>query len=103
MFHGSFKGVSRKFKGCFKKISRKFQKNFNGVSIKNDESFKGDIARVFQRSLGSFRSVLRLFQGNLKHIKSLSKKVCFVVVVVAASLAEGGLVFLISLFLETLL
>ena len=39
-------------------------------------------------------NVSRLFQGTLKHIKSLSKKVCFVVVVVAASRAEGGLVVL---------
>ena len=33
-----------------------------------------------------------LFQGSLEHIKSLSRKICFVVVVVAASRAEGGLV-----------
>ena len=43
----------------------------------------------------SFKEV---FKGGLKHINSLSKKVCFVVVVlcmsvVAASRAEGGLAF----------
>ena len=45
-------------------------------------------------------NVLRLFQGTLKHIKSLSKKVCFVVVVVAASRAEGGLVFFTKIYLD---
>ena len=72
MFQGNLKGFSRKFKGCFK-----------------------GVLRVLQGRFGSFMSVLRLFQGSLKHIKSLSKKVCFVVVVVADSRAEGGLVFLV--------
>ena len=72
MFQGSLKGVSRKFKG----FSRKFKGCFKGV------------LRVFQGHYRSFMSVSRLFQGSLKHIESL----CFVVVVVAASRAEGGLV-----------
>ena len=71
MFKESFKDVSRKFKGCFK-----------------------GVLRVFQGRYGSFMSVSRLFQGCLKHIESLSKNICFVVVVVAASRAEGGLVCL---------
>ena len=66
MFQGSLKGVSRKFKGCFNEVSRVFQ--------------------------GSLKGVSRKFKGCFKHIKSLSKKVCFVVVFVAASRAEGGLV-----------
>ena len=65
MFQGNLKGFSRKFKGYFK---------------------------VFQARYGSFMSVSRLFQGSLKHIESLLKNICFVVVVVAASRAEGGLV-----------
>ena len=65
MLQGNLKGYSRKFKGCFK-----------------------GVLRVFQGHYRSFMSVSRLFQGSLKHIESL----CFVVVVVAASRAEGGLV-----------
>ena len=38
-------------------------------------------------------SVSRLFQGSKKHMKSLSKKVCLIVVVIAPSRAEGGCVF----------
>ena len=66
--------------GCFMDVSRVFQSYFKGV------------LRVFQGHFRSFMSFSRLFQGSLKHIESLSKNICFVVVVVAASRAEGGLV-----------
>ena len=69
---------------CFKEVSRKFK----GFSRKFKGCFKG-VLRVFQGHYRSFMSVSRLFQGSLKHIESL----CFVVVVVAASRAEGGLVY----------
>ena len=69
-----------------------FQGNLKGFSRKFKRFFKG-VLRVFQERYGSFMGVSRLFQGSLKHIESLSKNICFVVVVVAASRAEGGLVF----------
>ena len=71
MFQGNSKVFSRKFKGCFK-----------------------GVLRVFQGRYGSFMSVSRLVQVSLKHIESLSKNICFVVIVVAASRAEGGLVYM---------
>ena len=55
---------------------KKFQRYFKGISKK----------------LRKFHECFKAFQGILKQIKSLSKKVCLVVVVVAASRAEGGLV-----------
>ena len=58
-------GFSRKFKGCFKGVSR---------------------------MLWKFHECFEIVSRKLKHIESLSKNICFVVVVVAASRAEGGLV-----------
>ena len=57
---------------------------------------QGCFSGVARKFKGCFKDVSRVFQGSLKcvsrkHIKSLSKKFCFVVVV-AASRAEGGLV-----------
>ena len=70
VFQGSFKGVSRMFQGCFKKVLRVFHENFKGVS------------RKFQ---GCFKEVPR---------KGVSRKVSCCMALIAASRAEGGLVFL---------
>ena len=40
VFHGSFKGVSRKFNECFKEISRVFPGSFKSASRKFKECFK---------------------------------------------------------------
>ena len=75
----------------FRAVLRVFQGNLKGFSRKFKRCFKG-VLRVFQGRYESFMSVSILFQGCLMHIESLSKNTCFVVVVVAASRAEGGLV-----------
>ena len=47
VFHGSFKGVSRKIQGCFMEVSRVFQGSFKGVSRKFQGCFT-EVSRVFQ-------------------------------------------------------
>ena len=75
MFQGSLKVVSRKFQWCFEEVSRAFQRSYM------------DVSRVFHDFQGCFHSVLRKFQekfqGVLKSFMAL----------IAASRAEGGLVF----------
>ena len=85
MFQGSFKGlkrsfkvVSRKFRGCFMKVSRRWK--FQGFFM----IFKG-VPGVFQRC---FKKVSRKLSGCFK-------KVSCCMALIAASRAEGGLVFLL--------
>ena len=79
MFYGSFKGVSRKYQGCFIKVSfkRKFQGCFKGVLW---------ILRMFPEC---FKEVSRKLSRSFR-------KVSCCMVLIAASRAEGGLVFLIQ-------
>ena len=49
VFHGSFKGVSRKIQGCFKEVSRVFQGRVKGVSRKCQGCFK-KVSMVFKES-----------------------------------------------------
>ena len=78
VFWESFEGVSRKFQGCFMKVfwKRKFQGCFKGVSW---------FSRVFPECFKEvWRKLLRVFK----------RKVSYCMALIAASIAEGGLVFI---------
>ena len=76
----------------FKQFSSKFQVSFTEVSIYFQGYFKEvkEVSRAFQ---SFFKEV---FKDSLKHINSLSSLFsCCCMSIVAASRAEGGLVFFV--------
>ena len=82
MFQGSLKVISRKFQGCFEGVLRVFQGSFNGVE---------EVSRAFQISyMEDSRTLSRCF-----------KKVSCCMALIAASRAEGGLVFYLYVNLNT--
>ena len=86
------------FQGNFNEVLREFEKRFHGVSIISDEPVEG-LSKMFQwylkgisKKLIKFHECFETVSRNFKAYQKSFKKVCFVVVVVAASRAEGGLV-----------
>ena len=86
-FYGGFKGVSRVFQECFKEVSRVFHE-----TLKEEE-----VSSMFQGCFNIFKYVSRMFQKCFKDVSGkLSrcfKKVSCCMALIAASRAEGGLVF----------
>ena len=96
----SFKGVSTEFLGCFKEALKVFQECFKGVSRKIKGWFKG-VSRQFQRGFESFKENLIVFQECFNEV--LFDMTCHVCMdLIAATRAEGGLVFLDSEMSELL-
>ena len=93
-----FKGVYKKFNGCLKKVSKLFQGCFNGDSTELQVYLKEGVSNEF-RGLTKFQEyfVSSVFQENL----NIAMKFCFAIFfshsLIAATQAEGGLVFRVPL------
>ena len=78
MIQGRFKGIKKKFKGFFKGVSWQFQLRFKEVS------------RVFKESV---KCVPRKFQIKFQEFSRMFLQFCCCMDLIAATRAEGGLVF----------
>ena len=94
-----FQGISHVCKGFFREVSRVFQEYFKVVFRKFQCSFiKASGRRKFQGCFMIFMGIHRVFQRCFKEVsRKLSrcfKKVSCRMALIAASRAEGGLVWI---------
>ena len=64
MFHGNFKGVSKKCQGCFKSI-------FKGVSREFQRNFKVPLKDILER----FKEVPKVCHGDKRILRMLHRSV----------------------------
>ena len=81
---GRLKGVLREVLGCFKEVSRVFHESL----------MEEEVSRMFQGCFMIFKDVSRVFQGSFKKTFKVFQKVSSCMALIAASRAEGGLVFM---------
>ena len=94
MFHGTFKGVSRKIVGCSLRPLMVIQGSFKSIQKKVNVCFKA-VSWTFQGCLNKVKRVSRTFQKKVSRVFQWSfvLKFCSCMDLIAANWAEGGLVF----------